>query len=88
MDSTKVTVQSLEASMILDFVNNIQGPMLFFNTQTMRIKSMIHNSIAVIYLKTHTLAGIEPGPPLPQAGAMSTSTRRQGLFDSCCLARY
>jgi uncharacterized protein (DUF2164 family) len=44
MDSTKVTVQSLEASMILDFVNNMQGPMIFFNTQTMRIKSMIQTT--------------------------------------------
>jgi hypothetical protein len=33
----------------------------FFNSQTMRIKSFIHNSTTMFPLKTYTLAGFEPG---------------------------
>jgi hypothetical protein len=34
---------------------------LFFNTQTMHIESIVHNSIEMISLKPYTLAGFEPG---------------------------
>jgi hypothetical protein len=47
------------------------------NTQTMRIKSITHNGIAMLSLKTlQTLAGFEPGSSDPDA--MSTVPRRQG----------
>jgi hypothetical protein len=35
-------------------------PFLFFNTQTMHIKPIVHNSIAT-RLIPYTLAGFEPG---------------------------
>jgi hypothetical protein len=45
---------------------------LFPNTQTIHIKSIINNSIAMNFL---TLAGIEPGSAVPQTVVMSTSPR-------------
>jgi hypothetical protein len=53
---------------------------LFFNTQTMHIESKTHNSIAMFFLKPYTLAGFEPGSAVPEADAMSTAPRRQGIF--------
>jgi hypothetical protein len=41
---------------------------LFFNTQTMHIKSKVHNSIATTSpQKPYALAGFEPGPSVPEA---------------------
>jgi hypothetical protein len=48
---------------------------LFFNTQTMHIKSIVHNSIDK---KPYTLAEFEPGSAGSEANAVSTSPRRQG----------
>jgi hypothetical protein len=53
---------------------------IYFNTQTMHIKSKTHNSIAMFFLKPYTLAGFEPGSAVSEADAMSTAPRRQGLF--------
>jgi hypothetical protein len=36
---------------------------LFFITQTMPIKWIVHNSIAMTSLKPYTLTGLEPGSP-------------------------
>jgi hypothetical protein len=46
--------------------------------QTLQIKSISHNSIAMISQKTYTLAGFEPGSFDPDA--VSTAPRRQGGF--------
>jgi hypothetical protein len=53
----------------------------FFNTRTMHIKSIKHNSIAMFSLKTlnvHTLEGFEPGPSVREAHAMTTPPSHQG----------
>jgi hypothetical protein len=51
---------------------------IFFNTETMHTKSIVHNSVAMISLhKNLTLVGIEPGSAVTQADAMSTAPRRQ-----------
>jgi hypothetical protein len=51
-----------------------------FNTQTIHIKSTIHNSIAMFSLKTlpDTLAGFEPCSSVHDADAMSTAPSRKG----------
>jgi hypothetical protein len=45
---------------------------LFFKTQTMHIKSMVRNSIAMPSKKTYTLAGFEPGTSVPEANVTYT----------------
>jgi hypothetical protein len=52
---------------------------IFFNTQTMTIKSKTYNRI-VFPKKTYTLAGFEPGSAISEADAMSTAPRRQRIF--------
>jgi hypothetical protein len=52
-------------------------PLFLFITQTIHIKSITHNSIAMISLKT--LAWFEPGSSVPMADAMSTAIRSQGI---------
>jgi hypothetical protein len=37
------------------------------NTQTMQVKLMVHNHIAMIILKHYTLAGFEPGPSVTES---------------------
>jgi hypothetical protein len=37
------------------------------STQTMHIKSIIHNRIAMFYLKPYALAGFEPRSSVPEA---------------------
>jgi hypothetical protein len=49
------------------------------NTQTMQIKSITHNSIAMLSLKTLDLPRFEPGSSVPEADAMSAAQRRQGI---------
>jgi hypothetical protein len=48
---------------------------LFFNTQTMHFKSILHNSIAMTPYKTFTLVGFEPRSSVPEA----TAPRRRGI---------
>jgi hypothetical protein len=49
---------------------------LFRYTQTMHIKSIVHNSVAMNSLKT--LAGFEPGSCAPKEDSMSIAPCRQG----------
>jgi hypothetical protein len=49
---------------------------LFFNTHTIQIK--IHNYTHITFPETQ--AGFEPGPPVPEAGEMSSVPRRQGPY--------
>jgi hypothetical protein len=44
---------------------------LFLNTQTMHIRKIIHNSIAMFSQKPYTLAGIEPGSSVPEGDKRS-----------------
>jgi hypothetical protein len=46
----------------------------------MHIKSIIHNGIAMYDFpqKHYTLAGFEPGSPVPEGDAVSTAPRRHG----------
>jgi hypothetical protein len=53
---------------------------LFFNTQTMHIKSKTHNSIARFFLKPYTLAEFEPGSAVSEAAAMSTAPGQVARF--------
>jgi hypothetical protein len=47
------------------------------NTQTMLIKSITNNNIAMFSVKTiHTLAVFAPGSSVPEANAMSTAPSR------------
>jgi hypothetical protein len=51
------------------------------NTQTTHIKSIEHNGIATIPVKPWILAGFEPGSSDPEADAMSSAPRRQGVYE-------
>jgi hypothetical protein len=46
----------------------------FFKTQTMHLKSIVYNSIAMIIP-----AGFDPGPSDTEADEMSTDPYRQGI---------
>jgi hypothetical protein len=48
------------------------------NTQTMHIKSIMHNILVMISKNLYTLAEFEPGSCVPEADAMSTEARRLG----------
>jgi hypothetical protein len=53
-----------------------------FNTQTMHINSIMHNSIAMFPKNIMwTLAGFEPGCSVPGANAMTNMSRRQGIWN-------
>jgi hypothetical protein len=52
---------------------------LFFNTQTLHIKSKTQQHCYVIPKKPYTLAGFEPGSAVSEADAMSTAPRRQRI---------
>jgi hypothetical protein len=64
------------------------GPMplfLVFNTPTIQIKSIIHNSIAKFAQNPYNLAGLEHGSSVPEADAMSTAPRLHPGQQFCSL---
>jgi hypothetical protein len=73
---------------LISGVNVINVFKIFFNIQTKNIKSIVHNSIVKISLKTYTLAGFEPGPSVPEADARCDNVCRGHFYDhgiNCCL---
>jgi hypothetical protein len=60
------------------FFKNIFGPkplLHFFYTQTMHIKPIKFNSYDISPYKPYTLAGFEPGSSVPEADAMSSTSK-------------
>jgi hypothetical protein len=56
-------------SLILFYLWAMPSFLTNVNAHTMRIKSLMYSSIPVISLKPYTLAGFEPGPPVPKVDA-------------------
>jgi hypothetical protein len=54
-------------------------PLFSFSTHKQCILSQKHTTaLLFFFLKPYTLAGLEPGSAVSEAGAMSTAPRRQG----------
>jgi hypothetical protein len=49
---------------------------LYFNTQTMKSKSLYATALLCFPLKPYTLVGFEPGSSVPEVDVMSTAPRR------------
>jgi hypothetical protein len=61
------------------FIGSMPFIIKFFNTQTILIKSIEYNSIAMFSQKPYIPAGFKPGTSVPESDAMSTAPRHQGV---------
>jgi hypothetical protein len=55
---------------------------LSFSTQTMHIKSIVHNSIGITSQKTYTLSGLEPGSSVPEENCDADCATPPGHFQN------